>query len=223
MRNPVTKHPTRYIVAAACALILSGCASQKSLPTTQFDFGPATPAQAQPQTQTQTPGATGPVIVTDVTGSSALDSERMFYRLSYADPLQARTYANSRWTASPLQLLTQRFKTRLAQSGARVLSETDAASGIPLLRIDVDDFVQDFGGVSQSTGVVAVRASVFQGHVLVDQRSFRQAVAATSADAAGGARALAASTDAVAADIVAWLGTLGTLNSRTSTSTSAQR
>jgi cholesterol transport system auxiliary component len=223
MRNPVTKHPTRYIVAAACALILSGCASQKSLPTTQFDFGPATPARAQtqPQTQTQTPGATGPVIVTDVTGSSALDSERMFYRLSYADPLQARTYANSRWTASPLQLLTQRFKTRLAQSGARVLSETDAASGIPLLRIDVDDFVQDFGGVSQSTGVVAVRASVFQGHVLVDQRSFRQAVAATSADAAGGARALAASTDAVAADIVAWLGTLGTLNSRTSTS--AQR
>ncbi len=206
MRHPVTPHPTRYIVAAALALILSGCASQKSQPTTQFDFGPAAPHQAQSQ------GASGPVVVTDVTGSSALDSERMFYRLSYADPLQARTYANSRWTASPLQLLTQRFKTRLAQSGARVLSETDAATGIPLLRIDVDDFVQDFGGVSQSTGVVAVRASVFQGHVLVDQRSFRQAVAATSADAAGGARALAASTDAIAADIVAWLNTVDTVN-----------
>jgi cholesterol transport system auxiliary component len=210
MRNPVTPHPTRYIIAAACALILSGCASQKSQPTTQFDFGPAASAQASPQTPVQ--GAPGPVVVTDVTGSSALDSERMFYRLSYADPLQARTYANSRWTASPLQLLTQRFKTRLAQSGAKVLSETDAATGIPLLRIDVDDFVQDFGGVSQSTGVVAVRASVFQGHVLVDQRSFRKAVAATSADAAGGARALAASTDAIAADIVAWLGTLNTVN-----------
>jgi len=208
MRNPVTPHPTRYIIVAALALILSGCASQKSQPTTQFDFGPAAPAQAPSQAPVQ--GAPGPVVVTDVTGSSALDSERMFYRLSYADPLQARTYANSRWTASPLQLLTQRFKTRLAQSGARVLSETDAATGIPLLRIDVDDFVQDFGGVSQSTGVVAVRASVFQGHVLVDQRSFRKAVAANSADAAGGARALAASTDAIAADIVAWLGTLNT-------------
>jgi cholesterol transport system auxiliary component len=34
------------------------------------------------------------------------------------------------------------------------------------------------------------------------------ATPATSADAAGGARALAASTDAIAADIVAWLGTL---------------
>jgi cholesterol transport system auxiliary component len=207
MRNSVITHPIRFIAAAALALILSGCASQKSQPTTQFDFGPATSAQAQAQ------GALGAVVVTDVTGSSALDNERMFYRLSYADALQARTYANSRWTANPLQLLTQRFKTRLAQAGARVLSETDAASGIPLLRIDVDEFVQDFGGVSQSTGVVAVRASVFQGHTLVDQRSFRQAAAAPSADAAGGARALAASTDAVAADIVAWLGTL-TLNRR---------
>jgi cholesterol transport system auxiliary component len=207
MRNPVTPHPTRHLIAAALALILSGCASQKGQPTTQFDFGPATSAQTQAQ------GTLGAVVVTDVTGSSALDNERMFYRLSYADALQARTYANSRWTANPLQLLTQRFKTRLAQAGARVLSETDAASGIPLLRIDVDEFIQDFGGVSQSTGVVAVRASVFQGHTLVDQKSFRQAVAAPSADAAGGARALAASTDAVAADIVAWLGTL-TLNRR---------
>jgi cholesterol transport system auxiliary component len=200
-------HPTRIILAATLALLLSACASQKGQPTTQFDFGPAAPAQAAAQ------GSLGSVVVTDVTGSSALDNERMFYRLSYADPLQARTYANSRWTANPLQLLTQRFKTRLAQAGARVLSETDAASGVPLLRIDVDEFVQDFGGVSQSTGVVAVRASVFQGHTLVDQRSFRQAAAATSADAAGGARALAASTDAVAADIVAWLGTLN-LNRR---------
>jgi cholesterol transport system auxiliary component len=197
-------HPTRFIFAAALALILSGCASQKGQPTTQFDFGPAAPAQAQASAQ----GTLGPVVVTDVTGSSALDNERMFYRLTYADPLQARTYANSRWTANPLQLLTQRFKTRLAQAGAHVLSETDASIGIPLLRIDVDEFVQDFGGVSQSTGIVAVRASVFQGHTLVDQRSFRQTVPTTSADAAGGARALAASTDAIAADIVTWLGTL---------------
>ena len=196
-------HPTRFILAAALALIVSGCASQKGQPTTQFDFGPAAPTAA-----TQAQGTLGSVVVTDVTGSSALDNERMFYRLTYADPLQARTYANSRWTANPLQLLTQRFKTRLAQAGARVLSETDASIGIPLLRIDVDEFVQDFGGVSRSTGIVAVRASVFQGHTLVDQRSFRQAVPATSADAAGGARALAASTDAIAADIVTWLGTL---------------
>jgi len=204
MMSPV--NPTRTLAAAvACALILSGCASDKAPPPTQFDFGPALPiaAQAQP-----TAGVLGAVVVTDVTGSSALDNERMFYRLSYADALQARSYANSRWTANPLQMMTQRIRTRMAQAGAKVLSETDAAAGIPILRVDVDDFIHDFSSAAQSQGVVAVRASVFRGHTLVDQKSFVRRTDATTPDAPGGARALAASTDAVAADITAWLGTL---------------
>jgi cholesterol transport system auxiliary component len=193
-------------VLAAAGLLLSGCASQKGEPTTQFDFGPAMP----PVTAAAPIGA---IVITDATGSSALENERMFYRLSYADALQARSYANSRWTANPLQMMTQRLKTRIAQSGAKVLSETDASNGIPILRIDVDEFVHDFRGAAQSEGQVALRASVFKGHVLVDQRSFTRTTAAGSADAAGGARALAASTDAIAADIVAWLGTMN-LNRR---------
>jgi cholesterol transport system auxiliary component len=193
-------------VLAAAGLLLSGCASQKGEPTTQFDFGPAMP----PATAAAPIGA---IVITDATGSSALENERMFYRLSYADALQARSYANSRWTANPLQMMTQRLKTRIAQSGAKVLSETDASNGIPILRIDVDEFVHDFRGAAQSEGQVALRASVFKGHVLVDQRSFTRTTAAGSADAAGGARALAASTDAIAADIVAWLGTMN-LNRR---------
>jgi cholesterol transport system auxiliary component len=188
-------------VLAAAGLLLSGCASQKGEPTTQFDFGPAMP----PVTAAAPIGA---IVITDATGSSALENERMFYRLSYADALQARTYANSRWTANPLQMMTQRLKTRISQSGAKVLSETDASNGIPILRVDVDEFVHNFSGVAQSEGQVALRASVFQGHTLVDQRSFARTTQAASADAAGGARALAASTDAIAADIVAWLGTL---------------
>jgi len=204
----VTLLPSRLIaVLAAAGLLLTGCASQKGEPNTQFDFGPASPpAAAQAAQPAQDPLAA--IVVTDVTGSSALDNERMFYRLSYADALQARSYANSRWTANPLQMMTQRLKTRIAQSGTKVLSETDASNGIPILRVDVDEFVHDFRSAAQSEGQVALRASVFQGHVLVDQRSFTRSTAANTPDAAGGARALAASTDAIAADIVAWLGTL---------------
>jgi cholesterol transport system auxiliary component len=178
-------------------------------PATQFDFGPAAPVGSAAASAGNAAGATlGALVVTDVTGSSALDNERIYYRLSYADPLQARTYANSRWSATPLQLLTQRLKTRIGQAGAKVLSETDASSGIPILRVDVDDFVHDFSGANQSAGVVALRASVFKGHALVDQRTFVRRTDALSADAAGGARALASSTDAVAADIAAWLTSL---------------
>jgi cholesterol transport system auxiliary component len=132
----------------------------------------------------------------------------MFYRLDYADAMQARSYANSRWSANPLQLVTQRFKARIAQAGVKVLSVTDAALGVPILRIDVDDFIHAFDSTTRSSGQLVLRASLFQGHTLVDQKSFSHSTPAPTADAAGGARALAASTDAVAADIVAWLATL---------------
>ena len=197
--------PHRLIaVLAAGTLLLAGCASQKGEPTTQFDFGPATPMASAPAT----PMALGAIVVSDATGSGALDNERMLYRLSYADALQARAYANSRWTATPLQMLTQRLRTRIAQAGAKVLTENDISTGTPIMRIDVDEFSHNFSGVAQSEGLVTLRASVFQGHVLVDQRSFTRSTPAGSANAAGGARALAASTDAIAADIVAWLGSL---------------
>ena len=198
------KTPRLIAVLAAGTLLLAGCASQKGEPTTQFDFGPATPMASAPAT----PMALGAIVVSDATGSGALDNERMLYRLSYADALQARAYANSRWTATPLQMLTQRLRTRIAQAGAKVLTENDISTGTPIMRIDVDEFSHNFSGVAQSEGLVTLRASVFQGHVLVDQRSFTRSTPAGSADAAGGARALAASTDAIAADIVAWLGSL---------------
>jgi cholesterol transport system auxiliary component len=92
----------------------------------------------------------------------------------------------------------------------KVLSATDASTGVPLLRVEVDDFVHGFSGVAQSEGQLTLRASLFNDHRLLDQRSFTRSTSAPSADAAGGARALAASTDAIAADILAWLATVDT-------------
>ena len=201
-------HRLMIAAALAAAVQLAGCASSKGTPNTTYDFGPA----RAPATATAAPamasGFLDSLVVTDVTGSTSYDSERIFYRLSYSDPLQARSYANSRWAATPLQMVTQRFKTRIAQTGVKVLSTTDATTGVAILRVDVDDFIHTFTGVTQSEGEVAVRASLFQGHKLVDQKSFRRTTPAATADAAGGATALAASTDKVAADIVAWLATL---------------
>lgn len=206
MRTTVTRHPHRILGAAAlaCSLLLAGCASKERAPNTVFDFGPVTPAAAA----TQTTGAPRAIVVMDVTGPSALDTERMFYRLNYADAQQARTYAGSRWSATPLNLITARVKARLAQSGMKVLSATDAASGVPILRIEIDDFVHAFDSASQSQGQLMLRASVFTDHRLVDQRSFVRSAPAASQDAAGGVAALAAGTDLAAADILAWLATL---------------
>ena len=208
MRITVNQRSRRLFApaAVAVALLLSGCASSERAQNTVYDFGAPLPtAAAQAPAVAALPSA---IVVMDATGPSALDTERMFYRLNYADALQARTYANARWSATPLNLVTARMKARLAQSGMKVLSATDAASGVPILRIEIDDFVHAFASAGQSSGQVMLRASVFADHRLVDQRSFNRSAPAPGNDAAGGARALADGADLVAADIVAWLAAL---------------
>ena len=191
------------LAALASAMLLAGCASSSSVPkNSQFDFGPATVSTAPAR------APIAAVVVTDVTGSAAYDNERMHYRLNYADALQSRAYTNSRWGATPLELITQRLKSRIAQTGAKVLTPTDASNGVAILRSEIDDFTHSFDSATQSHGLLVLRASLFTQHKLIDQKTFTRKVPAVSADAAGGARALAAATDAVAADINAWLAAL---------------
>jgi cholesterol transport system auxiliary component len=205
MRTILTPSSLRgAAVAIACSFVLAGCASNKGVPNTIYDFG-APSAGATTPTQ---PSSLPAIVVMDATGPAALDNERMFYRLNYADPLQARTYAGSRWSGTPLALATQRIKVRLSQAGVTVLSATDAANRVPILRIEIDDFVHTFASTSQSEGQIMLRASVFTDHRLVGQRSFAHNAPAPSQDAAGGVTALATGTDRIAAEINTWLSSL---------------
>lgn len=196
----MTNLRNRFAIAAL-AVLLGACAS-KGPTQSHFDFGPL------PQAATITAGSIAPIIVADMTGPAALDSERMHYRLLYADARQQRPYAYNQWTATPLQLMTQRLKARIAQAGVKVLSTTDAAAGAMLLRTELDDFAHNFDSATASNGTITLRASVFSSHKLVDQKSFTRSVPAPTADAAGGARALADAADALSGDVLAWLATL---------------
>ncbi|QBE64052.1 ABC-type transport auxiliary lipoprotein family protein [Pseudoduganella lutea] len=191
-------------IVAACTALLAGCASTKAPAPTSFDFGPV----AAPVTPTPAAAAIPALIVADVNGPATLDTDRMFYRLTYANAQQALPYAYNRWAATPLQLLSQRMKARIAQGGVKVLSTLDATGGVPVLRLEMDEFSQNFASATQSTANISLRASLFRGHQLVDQRTFTRSTEAPSADAAGGASALAATSDAIAADLLTWLATL---------------
>lgn len=202
MRTAVNRHFPSALAMLALALLLTGCAATRgSEPGVLYDFGPV---HEQPVVQPNI----AMLVVTDVTGPAALDSQSMFYRLQYADPLQARTYANNRWNGTPLQLMSQRFKTLFALSGIKVLSVSDASATVPLIRIEVDEFAQHFESTAQNAGLLNLRASVFMGHKLISQQAFVAKVPSRSADAAGGARALADATDKVAQDMIKWLSTL---------------
>lgn len=207
MRTTVNLRPYCLAVAVtvAGAALLAGCASNKGAPNTIYDFGAPS---AQVYAPVQPAASLPPIVVMDATGGAVLDNERMVYRLNYADPLQARTYAGSRWSGTPLDLITRRLKVRLAQAGVTVLSATDAANRVPILRIEVDDFVHAFSSTSASEGQILLRASVLTDHRLVAQKSFAHNAPAPSQDAAGGVAALAAGTDRIALDLKNWLSTL---------------
>lgn len=198
------------LALSTCALLLGGCASAP--PTTaRYDFGPlpaATATAAVATTASPTPAASNPIgtlMVADLTGPASLDSEHMQYRLLYADARQTRPYAHNQWAATPFQLLGQRLRTSFAQSGVKVLATTDAITNPTVLRMEVNEFAQNFDSATSSYGVINVRASLFRQHRLIDQRTFQRSVAAPTADAAGGAQALAAASDALAADLLVWL------------------
>jgi len=200
------------LAVTIAAAALAGCASKGPQPTA-FDFGPmGVPLPAASMAPAGTDGvrplAMPAIVVADVSGPASLDSQRMFYRLMYADARQSRPYAYNTWAVTPLQLMSQRVKARIAQAGVKVVSTTDAAGGLPLLRLEADEFSQNFDSATQSSASITLRASVFRNHKLVDQRTFSRAARAPSADAAGGASALAESTDGIAADILAWLATM---------------
>jgi cholesterol transport system auxiliary component len=181
--------------------LVAGCASKVDAPT-QYDLGLLPPAAA-----TAAP-ALPAVSVADVNAPAWLDNNMMYFRLAYANQLQPRPYAASRWTMPPAQLFQQRLKSRLAQAGGTVLAMSDAALNIPLLRIDMDDFTQTFDTPAHSLATLQVRASLFNGRTLLAQKSFSRQAATPSADAAGAASAFVAANDGVIDDLMSWLATV---------------
>ncbi|MEX3930473.1 ABC-type transport auxiliary lipoprotein family protein [Paraburkholderia phymatum] len=190
---------TRAALAAALLTLgaLAGCAGNPAaLADIRYDLGPA-----------PLPASTGtmPAIkVLDVTAPAMLDSDKLVYRLSYADSQQTASYATSHWTMPPAQLLTQRLRNALSSRGT-VLTGGDGVHA-PVLKVDLDEFEQDFDGQSESHGSVTARTTLFVDGKVVGQRTFLARAPSSSADAAGGARALAAATDDLVAQISAWLG-----------------
>lgn len=186
-----------------CLLLAGGCGTtDKRDAQNMYDLGPGAPLQA----------VTGPhlpaVAVGEITAPTWMDSSRMVYRLDYDNPLEARSYAQARWTMSPSRLFLQRLKAGLAQSGTAVISTSDGARDLPTLRIDADDFSQVFKSASVSQGRVQLRASLLQDRKLVAQKSFSFSAPAPSADAPGGVKALADASDAVIRDMIVWLNSL---------------
>jgi cholesterol transport system auxiliary component len=197
-RRPLLGALAMLVLMAPMAGVLTGCSlgPPAAVANIRYDLGPVTPAAS--------PGPLPPFKVLDVSAPQTLGTDGLIYRLSYSDAQRTATYANSHWTMPPAQLLTQRLRAALSSHGT-VLTGGDGVHA-PVLKIDLEQFEQVFDGESESHGALTARATLMLDGKVLGQRTFEARAPASTSDAAGGARALAAASDDFVSQLVVWLG-----------------
>ena len=183
---------------------------------THYDFGPGAMVPVPADGRAPLP----PLALAELEAPGLTEgSTAVLYRLAYADARQLRPYTQARWSQPPAQLVQQRLRDQLGQRRAVLTVESGAAQAraggkLPaVLRVDLEEFSQVFTSATASAGLVRLRATLAEpaanGEILLGQRVFIVQRPAASADAAGGTRALAEATGAVAQELVQWLEQLG--------------
>jgi cholesterol transport system auxiliary component len=138
-----------------------------------------------------------------------LDGTAMYYRLDYERDGRLASYANSDWIAPPAALLEPLLEqTILAGGGWRaVTGPRGPASADVTLQVGLEDFSQSFSQPQASTGVLDATATLISSrdeHVIA-QRHFHVEVAAPTADAQGGAKALGGASAKFADELRRWI------------------
>ncbi len=190
------------VLAFSSSVLLAACATDRQS-VALFDLG-----TLRAESPISAGGPLPAISIAEIKAPTWLDSQAMFYRFKYANDLQPRPYTESKWTMAPAKLFQLRLKSRLSQAGGVVVPASDGAVNLPILRIDVDDFSQGFDSAGVSSGNIALRASIFDGRILRAQKMFVKQIPAASADAQGGAAALAVASDAIINEMALWLATL---------------
>lgn len=208
----------RLLGASSLVLALAACSGLPTAPTqpVRYDLGMAD--LAAPAANAAAPSvAPVPLVLAEVQAPGLPEGlTAMFYRLNYSDSQQLRAYQNARWSLPPAQMVEQRLRMRLGLERP-VLSGKDNVRplladrrAIAQLRVTVDEFNQVFDSASNSRALLRLSASLIgagesAGNQLLGQKVFTVEVPSNSADAAGGAQAMARAVDEAAAQLSRWL------------------
>jgi cholesterol transport system auxiliary component len=197
---------SRPLSLAGLAILAAGCAIVRPPvrpAIAYYDFGPAPDEEGAGD-----PRIPASLAVPEIQAPTWLDGRAMHYRLAYDEPARLRSYANSRWAASPVGLLGDVVRGRLARAtteGADVGRRRGSAQY--LLRLEVEELGQVFESPSSSRAVVRLRAILLKraDRSVAGHHVFAASQPAPTADASGGVQALAAASRRIAGELVAWV------------------
>jgi cholesterol transport system auxiliary component len=179
----------RLLSPVLFAVVLSACVGTppRQAETSHFDLGPTTLAWKPDALALRGVGVFAP---------SWLGTPALHYRLLYAEPLRRHSYADSRWTAPPGELLERALNRQTGNS----------ASGCRL-RVDLDELSQVFDTPQSSRSVLEARASLMAPNhdAILARQSFALVQPAPSADARGGVAAAVVAVAALGSEMNVWL------------------
>jgi cholesterol transport system auxiliary component len=194
---------------------LSACGSLPTSPVRAavYDFGPGVLDAAA----LMTPPAGLPLLaLADVeTSGGAIDKLAVLYRLGYVDAQQLRPYAQAHWSMPAAALVQQRLRHILGLQHV-VLPAGEGAAMTPadgkrplVLKVVLEEFTHFFESPTSSFGLLRLRATLLEnaagGAKVLAQRQLVSRQPASTPDAPGGVRALAAATDAAVQTLAVWL------------------
>ncbi len=203
------------LTTVALAAALSACSGLPTPPQepTRYDLG-ATVVPAA----TNAPAQPAAIVLADIQAPWQAEGSTtaMHYRLAYAQPHTLYAYSQASWSLPPELLVQERLRQWLGLFGRVVLSAeggrippTVQGQAAPVLQLALEDFHQVFDSADTSHALVRLRATVHSYHAggdsLRGQQVFTVQVPTPTADAPGGAQALAVAIDRIGTQLNDWL------------------
>lgn len=197
------------IIFAAIILLLSGCTvtPHANAPLAVYSLGVLHSPDTNNSTDQRTTRSPS-ILIADATAPVWLDSGAIQYRLTYHNPTQLYTYANSQWAATPAAMLTRQIRNRLlTETGYPVIKPGDGAQADYTLQVDLIEFTQFFPSTDSSHAVINLNASIIKRNTrtLFAQHNFSIQQQTTTTDAAGAVKALTEASDKLTKYLVDWI------------------
>ena len=171
---------SKRFLALLSVFFLAACGAGSSAPEQRtFDLGVDAPAARLPAVRIGAVRAAAPFEATD-----------MQYRLAYRNAAEISAFANSRWAATPAEMLRKQLL-RAAGEGAGNCS----------VDVEIQEFSQVFSAKDASDARIDLRASVRGGAA----RSLSVVEPNAGADAISGAAALARAANRAIGELGSWI------------------
>lgn len=180
---------------------LSACSTATAPAMRHFDLGIPVTTNVEHNTKTQAIA----IKLAEVESSPLLSSDAMWYRFTNKNAQELRSFAESKWSMQPAQLVQQNTHRFLMQQGFLVVSSSDGIKDLPLLKLNLDEFAQYFSSEQTSAAVLHIRANLIHKQTLLAQQQFQIHIPSASADAAGGAQAMQLAQNQFMQELRTWL------------------